>query len=71
MLTSHFDSTSAVCKYKGYTISLGNLYTYQDDVEIYCHRGYGVYSGATYHGFRFTIDAAKAFIDHLKETCSV
>lgn len=71
MMSSHFDSLPVNQKYKGYTISLGDLYIYQDDVEIYCHRGYGVYTCTNYHGFRFTKEAAKAFINHLEETCPV
>lgn len=71
MLSSYFDSLPVNRDYKGYTICLGDLTIYQDDVEIQCHRGYGVYTKTNYHGFRFTIEAAKDFINYLESTCPV
>ena len=71
MLTSYFDSLPLNTSYKGYTICRGDLYIYQDDVEVQRHRGYGVYSGAHYHGFRLTQKAAKDYINYLEETCPV
>ena len=71
MYSSHFDSLSICSKYKGYTICKGTLYIYQDDVEVQCHKGYGVFQGATYLEFRFTQKAAKDFINYLESTCPV
>ena len=64
MQTSHFDSTSLVTRYKGYTISKGDLFIYLDDVEVEHHKGYGVYKKTEYLGFRCTQKAAKLMINH-------
>lgn len=64
MQTSYFDSLPLNVKYKGYTISKGDLYIYQDDVEVEHHKGYGVYKDTQYLGFRFTQKQAKVFVNH-------
>jgi hypothetical protein len=72
MMTSHFDSTPIITKYKGYTISKGIQYIYQGDVEIQRHRGYGIYKGAgNFIGFRFTLKAAKDLISYHDQLCLV
>ena len=60
------DNTSANHRYKGYYLKRGALSTYVDDVEVYNHKGYGVFSGAVFKGFRFTQVAAKALVNHLE-----
>jgi hypothetical protein len=64
MQTSHFDSIPLFTRYKGYTLSKGDLYIYQDDVEVQHHKGYGVYKDTEYLGFRFSQKQAKLLVDH-------
>ena len=66
--TTNFHSTFALSskQYKGYYLKRGALSTYVDDVEVYNHKGYGVFSGSVFKGFRFTQVAAKALVNHLE-----
>jgi len=64
--STHFHSTCTRSnQYKGHYIKPGTLYTYNDDVEVYAHKGYGVFAGAVFKGFRFTQVAAKSLVNHL------
>lgn len=69
MQTSHFQSTLFQSRYKNYIIAKGTLHIYKDDVEVETHRGYGIYRGAMYLGFRFTRKASNQFIDYLEQSC--
>ena len=65
MYESHFETIAPThTKYEGFIIAKGNLYIYQDGVNIQTHRGWGIFRGAKYLGFRFTQKAAKNFIDY-------